>query len=67
MTTRRVKAVWDSEAKVYFAESDIPGLHVEAETFDELVAIVRDVLADLDPSITTVDIEAQRIAPVASN
>jgi hypothetical protein len=42
-----VNAVWDDEAQVYYCESDIFGLHVEAETFDEFRAVVLDVAADL--------------------
>jgi Domain of unknown function (DUF1902) len=30
-----VKAIWDAEAGVYYSESDIVGLHIEAETLDE--------------------------------
>ncbi|MEP3438516.1 MAG: DUF1902 domain-containing protein [Hoeflea sp.] len=42
-----VKAVWDDEAKVYVSESDIIGLHIEAETVEEFEAIMRDVATDL--------------------
>lgn len=42
-----VKAVWDDEAKVYVSESDIIGLHIEAETVDEFEVIMRDVATDL--------------------
>lgn len=42
-----VKAVWDDEAQVYLSESDIIGLHIEAETVDEFEAIMRDVATDL--------------------
>lgn len=33
-----VKAVWDAEAGVWVSESDIIGLHVEAETLEEFEA-----------------------------
>ncbi|MFN0192189.1 MAG: DUF1902 domain-containing protein [Aestuariivirga sp.] len=35
-----VSATWDPEANVFVSQSDIPGLVVEAETFEELVALV---------------------------
>lgn len=38
-----VKAVWDAEAKVFYAETDIPGLHVEAPTMAKFVAIVEEL------------------------
>lgn len=38
----------DEDAGVYYVRnSDVPGLHVEADTIDEVMAIVRDVLPDL--------------------
>ncbi len=42
-----VKAVWDGEAQVYVAESDILGLHIEAATIEEFEAVMRDVATDL--------------------
>ena len=42
-----VKAVWDDEAKVFYSESDIIGLHVEAETLEGF----RDILADIAPEL----------------
>ena len=41
--TYHVKAVWDSEAEVFYAETDIPGLHVEAATLKEFVEIVEEL------------------------
>lgn len=47
-TTLEVRAHWDDEAKVWWAESDdVPGLVAEAATFDELVENVREVTPDL--------------------
>jgi hypothetical protein len=43
----RVEAVWDGEAGVYYAKSDIPGLNVEAATMAEFIEVVRDLAADL--------------------
>jgi len=37
-----VKLIWDNEAKVWFTRtSDIPGLCLEAESFDTLIEDVR--------------------------
>ncbi len=33
-------ANWDDKAKVFTSSSDIPGLVVEAETFEEFVSLV---------------------------
>ena len=35
-----VTARWDREARVFTSQSDIPGLVVEAETFEELADLV---------------------------
>jgi EAL domain-containing protein (putative c-di-GMP-specific phosphodiesterase class I) len=49
MTKRHfeVRAVWDDEARVYFSESDIIGLHIEAETLDEFERLVNEEAAEL--------------------
>lgn len=49
MTNRcfSVRAVWDDDAKVFYAQSDILGLHVEAATLDEFEEIVMDTAPDL--------------------
>lgn len=38
--TFNVTALWDDEAKVFTSQSDVPGLVVEAETFEEFVSLV---------------------------
>ena len=38
-----VKAVWDAEAEVFYAETDIPGLHVEAATMTEFFQAVEEL------------------------
>jgi len=38
-----VKAVWDEEAKVFYSESDIVGLHIEAEKIEEFEVIMMDL------------------------
>jgi predicted RNase H-like HicB family nuclease len=43
-----VKAAYDAEAAVWYVEaSDVPGLHLEGESLEVLVAKVPDALADL--------------------
>ncbi|HTJ56988.1 MAG TPA: DUF1902 domain-containing protein [Devosiaceae bacterium] len=42
-----VRAVWDDEAKIYYSESDIIGLHIEAPTVDEFEAVMREVAPEL--------------------
>ncbi|RIJ21561.1 DUF1902 domain-containing protein [Henriciella barbarensis] len=36
-----VRACWDEEAKVFYSESDIEGLHIETETIAEFEEIMR--------------------------
>jgi predicted RNase H-like HicB family nuclease len=43
-----LRAHWDSDAKVYWAESDdVPGLVTESATFDQLVANVMELVPEL--------------------
>ena len=43
-----VKAHWDAEAQVWWAESDdVPGLVAEAETHDALVEDLRQLVPEL--------------------
>jgi hypothetical protein len=44
--TFTIKAVWDDEARVFYSESDIVGLHIEAKTIEEFEEIMMDVAAD---------------------
>ena len=37
--TFTVKAVWDEDLKIFFSESDIIGLHIEAKTLEEFKKI----------------------------
>ena len=50
-----VTAVWDDEAKVFTSSSNIPGLVVEAGTFEEFVSLVEvlapQMLATNEPQI----------------
>jgi hypothetical protein len=45
--TFKIRAVWDDEAKVFYAESDIEGLHIEAATIDEFEEVMMDVAVEL--------------------
>ena len=45
-----VKAVWDEEAKVFYSDSDIVGLHIEAETIEEFREILVDIAPELIPA-----------------
>ncbi len=42
-----VRALWDEDAKVFYSESDIIGLHIEAKTIEEFEAVLMDVGPDL--------------------
>lgn len=42
-----VKAIWDDEAQVFCAQSDIEGLHIEAASLDEFEAIMLDAAPEL--------------------
>ncbi len=67
-----VTAVWDAQAEVFTTQSDIPGLVVEASTFEELVDLVRalapDIIAANVPAASTpykVEIVTRRELAVA--
>jgi Domain of unknown function (DUF1902) len=45
--TLKVTATWDPEACVFTSQSNIPGLVVEAENFDELVSLVEALAPDV--------------------
>ena len=42
-----VTAIWDEEALVFYSESDICGLHIEAATLDEFESLTVDLAPDL--------------------
>lgn len=42
-----VKVLWDEEAKVFFSESDIDGLHIEAKTLEEFEKIMMELAPEL--------------------
>jgi len=44
----KVRAEWDSEAKVWYVEdSNVPGLHIEAETREKLYEKLPGAIEDL--------------------
>lgn len=45
--TFTVKSLWDDEAGVYYCESDIEGLHIEAANLDEFEAILHETAPEL--------------------
>ncbi len=42
-----VAAHWDSEANVYYSDSDIDGLHIEASSLDEFESLVVELAPEL--------------------
>ena len=42
-----IKAIWDDEAQVFYSESDIKGLHIEAETLAEFEAVLDSSASEL--------------------
>lgn len=42
-----VQAVWDDEDRIWFSESDIRGLNIEAETLEEFENLVSEFAAEL--------------------
>jgi hypothetical protein len=71
-TSRTFTAHWDAEARVFTTQSDIPGLVVEAETFEELVSLVEALAPEViaanlphEPRPFTVKVETSRDLAVA--
>jgi Domain of unknown function (DUF1902) len=42
-----IRAIWDAGAGVYFSESDIDGLHIEAQTLAEFEEVLHEHALDL--------------------
>jgi Domain of unknown function (DUF1902) len=68
----KVTAVWDDKAKVFTSQSNIPGLVVEADTFEEFVDLVESLAPEvLEANVPSAkrpfvfDIESHRILAVA--
>lgn len=45
--TFSVSALWDEEAGVFYSESDIIGLHIEAETVEEFEQLMFELAPEL--------------------
>ncbi len=45
--TFTVNAIWDEDAQVFYSESDIIGLHIEAEDIEKFEAIMHEQARDL--------------------
>ena len=42
-----IRAIWDCDASVYYSDTNVPGLVVEAGSLGEFVAIAEELLPDL--------------------
>ncbi len=42
-----IRAIWDDEAKVYYSESDITGLHIETKTLEEFEEVMNDLAVEV--------------------
>ena len=42
-----VVAKWDADANVFYSDSDIDGLHIEASTLEEFESLVSELAPDL--------------------
>ncbi|MDE9449989.1 DUF1902 domain-containing protein [Aliiroseovarius sp. Z3] len=53
-----VSALWDEDAKVFYSESNIIGLHIEAETIEEFEEVMKSLAPSLvlDNHITKKDL-----------
>jgi Domain of unknown function (DUF1902) len=68
----KVIAIWDDEAKVFTSQSNIPGLVVEADTFEEFIDLVENLAPEvLEANVPTAkrpflfDIQSHRSLAVA--
>ena len=42
-----VTAIWDEEEQIWYSDSDLVGLHIEAESFPEFQTLVSEYAAEL--------------------
>ncbi len=42
-----VRAQWDANEEVFYSDSNIQGLHIEAPTLEEFESVLMDVIPDL--------------------
>ncbi|UOA14532.1 DUF1902 domain-containing protein [Sulfitobacter dubius] len=64
-----VKALWDEDAKVFYSESDIVGLHIEAATIEEFVEVMDDLAPQLvlDNHVTKQDFAKKSLIDMVSS
>ena len=43
MKKYHVRAIWDDAAGVYYSESNVPGLTIEAETLHDFISIAEEL------------------------
>ena len=60
MQTYHIRAVWDPEAEVYYSETNVPGLVVEAETLSEFMAITEELLPEMLKANSSTEIGTYR-------
>ncbi|MEM6477846.1 MAG: DUF1902 domain-containing protein [Pseudomonadota bacterium] len=46
-TRFEITAIWDEEEKLWLSQSNIRGLHIETETFEEFEALAREFASEL--------------------
>ena len=46
-----VRAKWDHENRIFWSESNIIGLHIEAPTLDEFQEVMTALVPELTPQI----------------
>jgi hypothetical protein len=56
-----VRAFWDAEAKVYYSESDIDGLHIEADSLDDFEATMLELAPELIASNHMGDVDFTKL------
>ena len=42
-----IRAIWDPEAKVYYSDSNVPGLVVESDSLAEFVSLAEALLPEM--------------------
>lgn len=64
-----VKALWDNEAKVFYSESDIVGLHIEAATIEDFVGVMEDLAPQMvfENHVTKQDIAKKSLLEMVSS
>ena len=45
--TFTVEAIWDNEAQVFYAQSDIEGLHIETSSLEAFEEVIVDAAPEL--------------------